>query len=78
MPLLRVLYSVLGEMASPFLFLMAQKQADAGVSLLRERRGGMKTDEVCDRPLDPFGPHLHSFGVLLLLFSFPDQHAGIA
>ena len=39
---------------------------------------GMKTDEVCDRPLDPFGPHLHSFGVLLLLFSFPDKHAGIA
>ena len=38
----------------------------------------MKTDEVCDRPLDPFGPYLHSFGVLLLLFSFPDKHAGIA
>ena len=38
----------------------------------------MKTDEVCDRPLDPFGPQLHSFGVLLLLFSFPDKHAGIA
>jgi len=28
----------LGEMASPFLFLMAQKQADAGVSPLRRRR----------------------------------------
>mgnify|MGYP000543164841 CR=1 FL=1 len=38
----------------------------------------MKTNEVCDRPLDPFGPYLHSFGVLLLLFSFPDKHAGIA
>ena len=27
----------------------------AGFSRLRTRRGGMKTDEVCDRPLDPFG-----------------------
>jgi len=78
MPLLRVLYSVLGEMASPFLFLMAQKQADAGDFASAEATKGMKTDEVCDRPLDPFGPHLHSFGVLLLLFSFPDKHAGIA
>ena len=55
MPLLRVLYSVLGEMASPFLFLMAQKQADAGDFASAEATKGMKTDEVCDRPLDPFG-----------------------
>ena len=36
------------------LFLSCLCDCGAGVSLLRERQGGMKTDEVCGRPLDPF------------------------
>ena len=37
------------------LFLSCLCDCGAGVSLLRERPKGVKTNEVCDRPLETFG-----------------------
>ena len=59
-PLLMLGRGVFG--ADFFVYCVSLEQGNAPVGAPK----GMKTNEVCGRPLETFGRYLHTFGVLFL------------
>ena len=59
-PLLMLGRGVFGTDFFVYCVSLEQENAPAGVPK------GMKTNEVCGRPLETFGRHFHTFGVLFL------------